>query len=107
MNSYTAEELNSLLKELIIPVIVDEDLNFVTIQPGRTIIRVNEKSFFSIVFLDPALNPLDFLHNVSGRRDVDVLLDMRKFIYEVPLYQVPLYINIYEVLVAWRLKIGK
>jgi hypothetical protein len=106
MNSYTAEELNCLIKELI-PSDERRSTNIITITFGRNSSMFDEKLFFATVFLDPVLNPKDFIHSLYNKKDRELLLDIRKFIYEVPLHQVPLYINVYDVLVEWRLKIGK
>lgn len=108
MNIYTAEELTALIKKFTIN---DNKISRdnISIKSGSHSFLVNENTFISIVFLDPILNPLDFIKAYPWVPDkqIDELLDIRKFIYEVPLYQVPLYINIYEEIVEWRLLIGK
>jgi hypothetical protein len=107
MNIYTAEELTALIKKFTIS---DNKLSRdnISIKSGRHNFLVNENTFISIVFLDPILNPLDFIKNeYIPDNHINELINIRRFIYEVPLYQVPLYINIYEEIVEWRLLIGK
>jgi hypothetical protein len=116
MNSYTAEELREIIVELI-------SVNIYTLHQN-VYIKFNNLSigplpvthFLAIVFLDPVVNLRD-IFVIGGGVDKEYcgldqetykkLLGLKKFIYEVPFNQVPLYLNVYDVLVAWRLRIGK
>jgi len=105
MNIYTSEELTGLIKELLEEPRLNNS-NCLSIKSGSNSIFVTEQEFISLVFLDPILNPLDFIKGKIFKETAE-LIKMRKFIYEVPFYQVPLYMNIYDDIAAWRLRIDK
>jgi hypothetical protein len=72
--------------------------------------------FLAIVFLDPVVDLREIFVIGGGvnkeycgqdQETYKKLLGLKKFIYEVPFNQVPLYINTYDKLVKWRLRLGK
>lgn len=103
MNTYTKDELTDFIKNFIHDNRVGSGIS---ITYGKDNFLVTEQHFFSIIFLDPILDPLSFMTDGCGK-EIQVLLNIRKFIYEVPLRQVPLYVNVYDMIAAWRLRIGK
>jgi hypothetical protein len=103
MNIYTKEELTEFIKDFTTCNTIG---NSISITCGNDNFLVTEQLFISVVFLDPILDPLSFMNN-GNDAEIQELLNIRKFIYEVPLRQVPLYINVYDTIAAWRLRISK
>lgn len=103
MNSYTTDEINILLKSIF-----NEYGNkkIIFYNNGGA---VNYDLFLFFVFTDPNLDPFELTPtNISVENSVkDILRDIRKLIYQEPLYRVPLYINIYPDIASWRMRIGK
>jgi hypothetical protein len=103
MNLYTKEELTEFIKDFTTCNTIGSSIS---ITCGNANFLVTEQLFISVVFLDPILDPLSFMSN-GNESEIQELLKIRKFIYEVPLHKVPLYIRVYDTIVAWRLRIGK
>jgi len=103
MNSYTTDEINILLESINN---VHGHKKIVLNSRGNV---VNYDLFIFFVFTDPNLDPFEL---TPTNRAVDnsvknILKDIRKLIYEEPLYRVPLYINTYPDIASWRLELGK
>jgi hypothetical protein len=102
MNSYTTDEINKLLDCMSF-----EKGLAVIIYAGKTHF-INLEKFICLVFVDLNLDPFK-LQNMWELKDTekDMLINMRKLIYEEPLPRVPLYINTLPIIVSWRLEMGK
>jgi hypothetical protein len=103
MNLYTTEEVNILLESI-------SNLHGyekIVLNSKGNVVRYDQ--FILFAFTDPNLDPFKFTPtNISVDSTAKNLLkDIRKLIYEEPLYRVPLYINIYPDIASWRLALGK
>jgi len=103
MNSYTNDDIKDLLSSLSH---LGSSDNIIINNSGRF---VDSHYFKSFVLLDPAYNSMEVYpeYKQLGSEIINILTDIRKLIYEEPLYRVPLYINLYIDVVSWRLRIAK
>ena len=107
MNIYTTEEIKELLSELI-HIDIDGTKKFLIRYNGSTD-TISYLSVLGTIFVDPVININECLTAswAGSRKLLDELIKIREFIYYAPFFQVPLYLNVYPEISAWRLKIGK
>ena len=103
-NKYTIEEVNSLLPKL--PMFTRQsvfDSPFYRIDTNY-----GEKGCYIGVVAEDFINSLlsgDAYY--LGERDDFALNHMKRFLFEIPIEQVPLHLDVFPEIAKWRLKIGK
>lgn len=100
MNRYTYEELNEV-KELYhgcikIP-IIDNESTIPALVPTIRLSVMLKDSFHNLVF-----NKIEIDKKIR-----EPWLSFYNLIYNIPIEDVPMYLNQYPLLAAWRMKIGK
>jgi len=88
MNTYTENEIENLMES--IPDTTINDLPFLGETEGLNYLKYELRIIFKFITDTTSIND-----------------DLKNFIIEEPFKKVPLYINKYPDIVAWRLRIGK
>jgi hypothetical protein len=104
MNLYTTDEVNMLLKSIAYVYIGFKNIIL------NNKVTINYDLFLFFIFTDPNLDPFALVpqsRTITEESERRILRDIRKLIYEEPIYRVPLYINIYPEIASWRLELGK